>query len=91
MRPNDTSGGRTTSTANGVGHIAPSGVAIDRDVPRIGLSREEAAIALSVSPRAIDTLIADRTSGFPVARVGTRVVVPIRELTEWLADRIQHK
>ncbi|MCL4205537.1 MAG: helix-turn-helix domain-containing protein [Pirellulaceae bacterium] len=56
-------------------------------VPRVGLTREEAAEAMSVSARTIDTLIADRTSGFPVCRIGTRVVIPIRELAEWLAQQ----
>jgi excisionase family DNA binding protein len=54
-------------------------------VPRIALTRDEAAQAIGVSPRTIDTLIADRTSGFPVARIGARVVIPVRDLVEWLA------
>ncbi len=56
-------------------------------VPRVALTREEAAEAMSVSARTIDTLIADRTSGFPVCRIGTRVVIPVRELAEWLAQQ----
>lgn len=56
-----------------------------KGVPRIGLTREEAATAMGVSARTVDTLIADRTSGFPVARIGARVVIPVHELTEWLS------
>jgi excisionase family DNA binding protein len=59
------------------------------NVPRIGLTREEAAKAMGVSVRTIDALIADRTSGFPVARIGTRVVIPFRELTEWVASQVK--
>jgi excisionase family DNA binding protein len=56
-------------------------------VPRVGLTREEAATAMGVSARTVDTLIADRTSGFPVARIGARVVIPVQELTEWLSQQ----
>lgn len=49
------------------------------NVPRIGLTRGEAAEAMGVSSRTIDTLIAERTSGFSVARIGARVVIPVRE------------
>ncbi len=56
-------------------------------VPRLGLTREEAAAAIGVSPRTVDALIADRTSGFPVARIGSKPIVPVRELVEWLAER----
>lgn len=58
-------------------------------VPKIGLTREEAAEAMGVSSRTVDTLIADRDSGFPVARIGSRVVIPVRELTAWLTERSQ--
>ena len=55
--------------------------------PRLALTRIEAARSIGVSPRSIDVLIADRTSGFPVVRVGARVVVPVKELTQWLTER----
>ena len=58
-------------------------------VPRVGLSRAGAAEATGLSERTIDSLIADRTSGFPFAKIGSRVVIPVRELVEWLADRAQ--
>lgn len=55
--------------------------------PRLALTRIEAARAIGVSPRSIDALIADRTSGFPVVRVGARIVIPVRGLDSWLADQ----
>ena len=55
---------------------------------RLALTRTEAAKAIGVSPRLIDSLIADRTSGFPIARISGRVVVPIRPLEEWLAKMV---
>ena len=61
----------------------------DRPVAQIGLSRVEAAAALSMSPRSVDALMADRTSGFPFAKIRGRVVIPTRELTEWLAAQIK--
>jgi len=60
-------------------------------VQRLGLTRTEAAKAIGVSPRSIDTLIADRTSGFPFVKIGTKVVVPVRELADWLAAQAQKK
>jgi excisionase family DNA binding protein len=56
-------------------------------IPRIGLTRDEAAEAIGISARTIDTLIADRTSGFPVARIGARVVIPLREFADWLSQQ----
>ena len=74
------------------GHIASTSTALrsetDHRAPRLALSREEAAYAISVSPRLVDSLIADRSSGFPVRRVHNRVVIPVRELTEWLAAQV---
>ena len=58
-------------------------------VPRLGLTREEAAEAIGVSPRTIDALIADRTSGFPVVRIGARVIIPVQGLNDWLALRMK--
>ena len=62
---------------------------VDRapDVPILGLSRDQAAASTSLSVRTVDALIADRTSGFPVARINGRVVIPVRELADWLRDR----
>ncbi len=78
--------GGITTRSNGVASLAPGSNAC-AIVPRIGLTREEAAEAMGISSRTIDTLIADRTSGFPVARIGARVVIPVRELAEWLAQQ----
>ena len=54
-------------------------------VPRLAFNRVESAESMGVSPRTVDALIADLTSGFPVVRIGSRVVIPIRELADWLA------
>lgn len=60
-------------------------------VQRLALTRTEAAEAIGVSPRSIDTLLADRTSGFPYLKCGSRVVVPVRELADWLGEQAQKK
>ncbi|MEM1099860.1 MAG: helix-turn-helix domain-containing protein [Planctomycetota bacterium] len=51
---------------------------------KLGYSRVEAAALLSVSVRTIDNLIADQTSGFPIRRIGRKVVIPRRDLEIWL-------
>lgn len=56
---------------------------------RLVLTRTEAARSIGVSARTIDTLIADRTSRFPVAGIGSRVVIPVGALEIWLAERAQ--
>jgi len=53
---------------------------------RLAFTREEAAKATSLSVRTIDSLIADRRSGFPFAKIGGRIVIPKQELQEWLRD-----
>jgi len=54
---------------------------------RLGLSRVEAAATLSGSVRTIDNLIADTASGFPVRRIGRKVVIPRQELEIWLSHQ----
>ncbi|MEM6945294.1 MAG: helix-turn-helix domain-containing protein [Pseudomonadota bacterium] len=51
---------------------------------KLGYSRVEAAALLSVSVRTVDHLIADKASGFPLRRIGRKVVIPRRELERWL-------
>ncbi|MEM7625889.1 MAG: helix-turn-helix domain-containing protein [Planctomycetota bacterium] len=51
---------------------------------KLGYSRVEAAALLSVSVRTVDNLIADKTSGFPIRRIGRKVVIPRRDLEIWL-------
>ena len=58
-------------------------------VPRLAIRRTEAAAGLS--PRSIDVLLAGRTSGFPYLKCGSRVVIPVRELVEWLAQQAYKK
>ncbi len=57
-------------------------------VPKLALSVEEAAWAIGVSKRKVDELIADRTSGFPVTRIGRRCVVVVESLAKWLTDHV---
>ena len=54
---------------------------------RLALSRVDAATAISVSPRTIDALLADETSGFPHAKIFNRTVIPVRELEDWLTAK----
>ncbi len=55
---------------------------------RLGLSRVEAAEVLSVSVRTIDNLIADKASGFPIRRIGRKVVIPWLALERWLDQQV---
>jgi excisionase family DNA binding protein len=64
-------------------------------IPRVALRMPEAAEALGVSERTVESLVADRTSRFPVVRVGCgeggegrAVLVPVDGLRQWLADRL---
>jgi predicted DNA-binding transcriptional regulator AlpA len=50
-----------------------------RPVPRRGLSREEAAMYIGISPSKFDELVADRTMPRPV-KIGGRKVWDIRGL-----------
>ena len=56
---------------------------------RLGYSRVEAAEILSVSVRTIDNLIADKTTGFPVWRIGRKIVIPRTELELWLDEQTE--
>lgn len=55
---------------------------------RLALTRDEAAASLGVSLRTIDGLIADRESGFPISRIGRKVLIPVEALESWLASRV---
>ncbi len=61
------------------------------EIPRLGLRPEEAAMAIGISKSKFDELLADRTSGLPVIRVGRRVVVHARLLDAWLEDHVGKK
>lgn len=52
--------------------------------PRIGLTRTEAAEALGISVRTLDSLISDRANEFPIVRIGRKVVIPRTALEDWL-------
>jgi hypothetical protein len=56
--------------------------------PVLALRPATAAKALGISPRKLWELTADRTSGVPHIRSGTKCVVyPVRELQAWLAEQ----
>ena len=58
---------------------------------RIALTREEAAGTTSLSPRMIDSLIADQSSKFPFAKIGSRIVIPRHLLEIWIAEQVEKK
>ena len=57
-------------------------------VPRLSLRPTEAARAMGIGERLLSTLIADKTSGLPVVRVGRAVLIPTDALKAWLADQV---
>lgn len=57
-------------------------------VPQLALTPAAAAKALSISPRKLWALTADRSSGIPVIRWGRSVRFPVRELTEWVGRQV---
>lgn len=57
-------------------------------VPCIGLRPREAAMALGISPRMLWSITTDRSSSIPYVRLSAKAIVyPVRELTNWLAER----
>ena len=59
---------------------------------RVSLTRIEAAKALGVCPRMIDTLIAGRrANAFPVMYVGRKPLVPVDLLKAWAAEQVNGK
>ena len=61
-------------------------------VPKLGLSRIQCAASLGVSPRKVDELIAGRRGNtFPVAYIGSKPIVPVHLLRDWLAEQAQKK
>ena len=57
--------------------------------PRLALRPREAAEAIGISARKLWELTADQTSGIPHCRFGKRVVYPVDQLRQWLAERAQ--
>lgn len=51
------------------------------------LSISEAAAALGISRPTVYQLI-HADDGFPIIRVGGRVLIPVKQLREWLDERI---
>ena len=58
-------------------------------IPRLSFRPAEAAKSMGISGRLLSTLIADRSSGIPVVRLGRAVLLPIAELKLWLGDRLK--
>lgn len=54
------------------------------------LSISEAAAALGISRPTVYRLI-HADDGFPIIRVGGRVLVPVRQLQEWLDEQVSIK
>ncbi len=55
---------------------------------KITISVQELAEQMGISlPKAYELT---RTVGFPVIRVGTRVLIPLAEFRRWLADHSSH-
>ena len=55
-------------------------------VPRLSLTRSEAAEALGVSVNTIDAWI--RNASLPHLKVGRCVLFPVHELEKWLSDNV---
>lgn len=58
-------------------------------VERVLLTVTEAAEATGLSRRAVQTLIADRRSGFPSIKIGRARRVPVDALRAWIAQRLE--
>ncbi len=60
----------------------------NEQIKRLALSPTEAAESLGLSPRKLNEIIASRDSGIPTVRVGRRVLLPVRELEDWLTNNL---
>lgn len=56
---------------------------------RVALRPAEAAAALGVSRRKVAELLADRANGFPRVKLAGVVLIPTRELADWLAAQTE--
>jgi excisionase family DNA binding protein len=57
-------------------------------IPRLALKPAEAAEALGICKRTLDQLVKDDLS-FPCVRVGSRRLIPLERLRQWLSDRVE--
>ena len=55
--------------------------------PKLALSIDEAAEALSLSARTIEAMVKARE--LPTIRVGRRVLLPVAALVDWLAEQTE--
>lgn len=58
-----------------------------KDIGKLALNTAELAAALGIGKNKAQELI--NTPGFPVVRLGRRVVVPVDALKEWLDTQTQ--
>ncbi len=65
---------------NGAHRKPPARVTVPAEA-KLLVSRDEAAQLLSISPRALDYLIANRR--LPTRRIGGRVLVPVADLRKY--------
>ena len=57
-------------------------------VEKLAYSRQETADAIGVCLRTLDDMLAEaETTGFPVVRVGRRVLIPVKQLDAWLLEQ----
>jgi len=56
-------------------------------VEKIALTVQEVAVAIGISDRRVWDLI--NVEGFPVVRLGKRVVIPVDGLRQWLAEQAE--
>jgi excisionase family DNA binding protein len=59
-----------------------------RPVPRVSLTRADAAKALGISLRAVAQLISNKASGFPHFKLGSKTLIPLAELENWVRDQM---
>ena len=62
---------------------------MDKQENVLAISVEEMGRRMNLSRCGAYRLV--RADGFPAVRVGGRIVVPVRELENWLADQVQRK
>lgn len=53
----------------------------------LALKPRDAAKVIGISERKLWEITADRTSGIPFIKMGTRTLYPVKELREWLGEK----
>ncbi len=81
-----TAGGRTTTTGNGIAHVAPGSDApgiVAGDPVRLLLNAREAAKALGVCAKTLWNATSPRGT-IPSVRIGKRVLYSVLDLQRWI-------